>query len=64
MHPATGVPLALGALMLARGQVLAAEGGVCGPEAVIDPVALLRGLREKTGLQAYTDVEMTQPLEV
>jgi len=64
MRPATGVPLALGALMLARGQVLVTEGGVYGPEAVIDPVALLRGLREETGLQAYTDVGMTQPLEM
>jgi saccharopine dehydrogenase-like NADP-dependent oxidoreductase len=64
MRPATGVPLALGALMLARGQVLVTEGGVYGPEAVIDPVALLRGLREEPGLQAYTDVGMTQPLEV
>lgn len=64
MRPATGVPLALGAVMLARGEVLTTEGGVYGPEAVIDPVALLRGLREETGLQAYTDVGMTQPLEV
>ncbi len=64
MRPATGVPLALGAVMLARGQVLTTEGGVYGPEGVIDPVTLLRGLREETGLQAYTDVEMTQPLEV
>ncbi|MGB9777564.1 MAG: saccharopine dehydrogenase family protein [Anaerolineae bacterium] len=64
MRPATGVPLALGAVMLARGQVLTTEGGVYGPEAIIDPVALLRGLREETGLQAYTNGGMTQPLEV
>ena len=64
MRQATGMPLALGAIMLAKGQVLVSEGGVYGPEAAIDPVALLRDLREKTGLQAYTDVGMTQPLEL
>jgi len=64
MRQATGVPLALGAIMLAKGQVLVSEGGIYGPEAAIDPIALLRDLREKTGLQAYKDVGMTHPLEL
>lgn len=62
MRPATGIPLALAAWMLVRGEVLTTEGGVYGPEGIIDPTAMLRKLRERAGLQAYTDVGMTQPL--
>ncbi len=62
MRPATGIPLALAAWMLVRGEVLTTEGGVYGPEGIIDPLTMLRELRARAGLQAYADVGMTQPL--
>lgn len=62
MRPATGIPLALGARMLARGEVLTTEGGVYAPEGIIDPMGMLKGLAELAGLRAYTDVAMSQPL--
>jgi len=62
MRPATGIPLALAAWMLVRGEVLTTEGGVYGPEGIIDPVAMFRELQARAGMQPYADVGMTQPL--
>jgi len=41
----TGIPAAVGALMLARGEI--AEPGVFAPEAIIDPVSFLDALAER-----------------
>lgn len=61
MRPATGGPLAIGTVMLAKRQLLASEGGVYAPEAVFDPQAVLRELL-KQGIKTYSDLEMTKPI--
>jgi lysine 6-dehydrogenase len=63
MREVTGVCLAVGALMLGRGQLLIEEGGVYAPEAVIEPNRFLSCLRAK-GITAYEDVAMTRPVNV
>ncbi len=61
MREATGLSLAIGALMLARGELLTQSGGVYAPEACLDPRTFFTRLREK-GITAYADLAMTQPI--
>lgn len=61
MREATGVSLAVGVLMLARGQLRQSAGGVYAPEGCLDPQVFLDKLRNK-GMNAYYDVEMVQPV--
>ena len=61
MREATGVSLAVGVLMLARGRVRQAGGGVYAPEACLEPRVFLEQLRAR-GLEAFYDLEMTQPV--
>ena len=63
MREATGLSLAVGALMLGRGQLLTAAGGVYAPEGCIDPAVFIRIMRDK-GLLAYEDLSMERPLEL
>ena len=62
MREATGVSLAIGTIMLARGELLISDGGVYAPEAVLDPRRFIDYMKEK-GQNAYSDLEMTKPLE-
>jgi len=59
MREATGLALATGTLMLARGELLTQEGGVYAPEGCLDPQKFIAALGEK-GIKAYADLEMTQ----
>jgi len=61
MREATGLSLAVGALMLARGELLTTEGGVYAPEACLDPQTFIAALSAR-GIQAYTDLAMTRPI--
>jgi saccharopine dehydrogenase-like NADP-dependent oxidoreductase len=61
MREATGLSLSIGALMLARGELLTEQGGVYAPEACLDPTVLLRRMAAK-GIRAYQDLEMTHPI--
>jgi lysine 6-dehydrogenase len=61
MREATGLSLAIGTLMLARKELLTAEGGVYAPEACLDPQAFIAQLGER-GLKAYEDLALTRPL--
>ncbi len=63
MRPATGGPLAIGTVMLAKRQLLVSEGGVYAPEAAFDPEAVLREL-SKQGIATYSDLEMSKPIVV
>ena len=59
MREATGLSLAAGTLMLARGELLTEEGGVYAPEACLDPQKFIARLSAK-GVEAYEDVAMTR----
>lgn len=61
MREATGLSLAVGTIMLARGETLNDRGGVYAPEACFDPVRFLTYLKER-GIPSYYDLEMTQPV--
>jgi len=61
MRPATGGPLAIGTVMLAKRQLLVTDGGVYAPEAAFAPMPVLRELL-KQGIQTYSDLEMTRPI--
>jgi saccharopine dehydrogenase-like NADP-dependent oxidoreductase len=61
MREVTGLSLSCGTQMLARRQLLVDTGGVYAPEACLDPRALLAYLNSR-GVNAYSDVAMTQPL--
>ena len=61
MREATGLSLAVGALMMAREEITVKEGGVYAPEACFDPKKFLTYLKER-GIQAYFDLEMTKPV--
>lgn len=63
MRPATGGPLAIGTVMLAKRQLLVSEGGVYASEAIFDPMAVLRELL-KQGITTYSDLEMKKPIVV
>lgn len=63
MREATGLSLAIGALMVGRKQLLTTEGGVYAPEGCIDAAVFIRIMRDK-GLMAYEDLALTRPLEV
>lgn len=60
MRAATGISLAVGALMLGRKELLV-TGGAITPEACIDPAAFLAEMRAR-GVTAYQDLAMTQAL--
>jgi len=59
MREATGLSLSVGTLMLARGELLTAQGGVYAPEACLDPRAFISCLSAK-GIKAYEDLAMTR----
>ena len=59
MREATGLSLAAGTLMLARGELLTEEGGVYAPEACLDPQKFIADLSAK-GVEAYEDLAMTR----
>ena len=61
MREVTGLSLSIGTQMLARKDLLVDAGGAYAPEACLDPHAFLTMLREK-GMQAYTDLAMTEPI--
>lgn len=58
MREATGVSLAVGALMLARGETTA-EAGVFAPEGCLDPERFIERLRT-LGVAAFEDIAMTR----
>lgn len=60
MREATGISLAAGTLLLARGSVLA-RGGVLAPEQCLEPVAFIAMMRER-GISAYEDLAMTRAI--
>ncbi|MBI2566152.1 MAG: saccharopine dehydrogenase NADP-binding domain-containing protein [Candidatus Schekmanbacteria bacterium] len=59
MREATGVSLAVGALMLARKQVTVAGGGVYAPEACLDARIFMQAMKDK-GIVAFRDLGMTR----
>jgi saccharopine dehydrogenase (NAD+, L-lysine-forming) len=59
MREATGLSLAVGTAMLARGELTTTEGGVYAPEGCLDPDAFIRQLAQK-GVEAFYDVEMRE----
>ncbi len=61
MREATGLSLAIGTLMLARGELLTEEGGVYAPEACLDPQTFLACLAAM-GIKAYEDLAMTRQI--
>ena len=61
MREATGLSLAIGTLMLARGELLTEEGGVYAPEACLHPQTFIARLTAM-GIQAYQDLAMTRPM--
>ena len=61
MREATGLSLAVGTAMLARGEVTVSKGDVYAPEGCLDPDAFIKGLSDK-GIQAFYDVEMRMPV--
>jgi len=61
MRNATGLSLAVGSLMLGRGEVVTEEGGVFGPEACLDPTVFLARMKD-AGVTAYSDLSMTNPV--
>lgn len=60
MRATTGLSLSVGAQLLGRKQT-AARGGVLAPEACLDPLAFLDGMRAR-GVVAYEDLAMQKPL--
>lgn len=60
MREATGLSLAVGALMLARGEVTA-QAGVFAPEGCLDPHRFIERLRDR-GVAAYEDLAMSRPI--
>lgn len=61
MREATGVSLAIGALMVARGELTVGAGGVFAPEGCLPAASFIQAMRQ-AGITAYTDLEMTQPI--
>jgi saccharopine dehydrogenase-like NADP-dependent oxidoreductase len=61
MREASGLSLAIGTLMLARGELLTEEGGVYAPEACLDPRTFIAYLSAK-GINAYEDLTMTRQI--
>ena len=61
MREATGLALSIGALMLARKQLVTREGGVYAPEGCIEPERFIREMRRK-GIASYQDLAMTREL--
>ncbi|MBX3413792.1 MAG: saccharopine dehydrogenase NADP-binding domain-containing protein [Pirellulales bacterium] len=60
MREATGLSLAVGALMLGRGEVIA-QRGVFAPEGCLDAGRFIERLRT-LGIAAYHDLAMSQPI--
>lgn len=61
MREATGLSLAVGTIMLARGELLTGTGGVFAPEACLEPATFLTYMRDR-GIPSYFDLEMKQPV--
>ena len=61
MREAAGLSLSVGALVLARGELLTEEGGVYAPEACLDPREFITRLGAK-GVKAYEDLAMTRQI--
>ena len=61
MRDATGLSLAAGTLMVARGELVSEGGGVFAPEACLAPQPFIRELAE-AGIHAYFDLAMTRPI--
>lgn len=61
MREATGLSLSIGAIMLAKKQILTEEGGVYSPEACIVPDKFIEQLKLK-GIAAYEDLEMSKQI--
>jgi len=61
MREATGLSLAVGALMLARRELTGDLSGVVAPEACLDPRRFIERLRA-CGIEAYEDLAMTRPV--
>ena len=61
MREATGLSLSVGTLMLARGELLTAGGGVYAPEACLDPQKFIAYMSAK-GIKAYEDLAMTRQI--
>ncbi len=61
MREVTGLSLSIGALMLARGELLTDAPGVYAPEGCMDPEMFIERMRNK-GIVAYEDVAMTRPI--
>jgi saccharopine dehydrogenase-like NADP-dependent oxidoreductase len=62
MRPATGLSLSVGALMLARGELTAPQGGVYPPEACLAPRPFVASMADR-GLRVYRDLAMTRLLD-
>ncbi len=61
MREATGLGLAVGAQMLARGEVTVSGGGVFAPEGCLEPKPFFQSLAD-LGLPVYGDLELSHPL--
>ena len=61
MDRLTGLPMAIGAVMLARGDIL--RRGVMAPEACIPPDLFIEEMSQR-GVKFYEGPEMTQPMQV
>jgi saccharopine dehydrogenase-like NADP-dependent oxidoreductase len=61
MREATGLSLAVGALMLGNQELRVKEGGVYPPEGCLEPRIFLERMAAK-GITAFHDLEMTQPV--
>jgi saccharopine dehydrogenase-like NADP-dependent oxidoreductase len=61
MRETTGISLSIGTQMLARKELLTEGGGVYAPEACLDPQTFISRM-STAGIQAYTDLAMTQPI--
>ena len=57
MREATGLSLAVGTAMLARGELTTSSGGVYAPEGCLEPDIFIQALAGK-GIEAFYDIEM------
>ncbi|HPO16868.1 MAG TPA: saccharopine dehydrogenase NADP-binding domain-containing protein [Candidatus Hydrogenedentes bacterium] len=58
MREATGLSLAVGTRMLARGETTVTGGGVFAPEGCLDPMLFFQRMQER-GITAYRDLDMS-----
>ena len=61
MREITGLSLAVGTLMLGRGELVSETGGVYAPEGCLEPTAFMEGMKAR-GMNAYRDLELTQAI--